>query len=113
AHRWAAPWRSLDRVGRRVARATRVAGIRSWFVQRHIRPRDRRREFGALESVPGSGDRSCGSWRGSVTAPWLPETWRAQLPSLERLHEGWQPVPRWALIVACAFYGSFILQALR
>jgi hypothetical protein len=43
----------------------------------------------------------------------LPETWTERLPFLEPLEEEWRPVPRAALIVACAFYGLFLWQAAR
>ena len=41
----------------------------------------------------------------------VPETWTERLPVLEELEGGWQPVPPAALVVACAFYGLFLLQA--
>ena len=40
----------------------------------------------------------------------VPETWTERLPVLEELEGGWQPVPLAALVVACAFYGLFLLQ---
>lgn len=43
----------------------------------------------------------------------IPETWTERLPVLEQLGGGWQPVPLAAVIVACAFYGLFLLQAAR
>jgi hypothetical protein len=43
----------------------------------------------------------------------LPDTWTERLPFLEPLEEEWRPVPRAALIVACAFYGLFLWQAAR
>jgi len=43
----------------------------------------------------------------------VPDTWVERFPFLEPLEEGWQRVPLAALIVACAFYGLFLLQAAR
>lgn len=41
----------------------------------------------------------------------MPDTWTERFPFLEPLQEGWQRVPLAALIVACTFYGLFLLQA--
>ena len=41
----------------------------------------------------------------------VPETWTERFPFLEPLEEGWQRVPIAALVVACAFYGLFLMQA--
>ena len=41
----------------------------------------------------------------------LPESWTERLPFLEAFEEDWQPVSRPVLIVACVFYGIFLLQA--
>lgn len=41
----------------------------------------------------------------------VPDTWTERFPFLEPLEEGWQRVPLAALIIACAFYGLFLLQA--
>lgn len=41
----------------------------------------------------------------------VPDTWAERFPFLEPLEEGWQRVPLAALIIACAFYGLFLLQA--
>ena len=43
----------------------------------------------------------------------VPDTWVERFPFLEPLEEGWQRVPIAALIVACVFYGLFLLQALQ
>jgi hypothetical protein len=43
----------------------------------------------------------------------LPDTWTERLPVLEPLEADWQPVPRAALLLACAFYALFLLQAAR
>jgi hypothetical protein len=43
----------------------------------------------------------------------LPESWTERLPVLETLEEDWKPVPRAFLIIACAFYLIFLLQAAR
>ena len=43
----------------------------------------------------------------------VPDTWTERFPFLHPLEEGWQRVPLAALIVACAFYGLFLLQAAR
>jgi hypothetical protein len=43
----------------------------------------------------------------------LPESWTERLPILERLEEDWQPVPRWALILAVAFYAIILLDVGR
>ena len=43
----------------------------------------------------------------------VPDTWLERFPFLEPLEEGWQRVPIAALIVACVFYGLFLLQALQ
>jgi len=40
----------------------------------------------------------------------LPYTWVERFQFLEPLEERWQKVPLAALIVACAFYGLFLLQ---
>ena len=41
----------------------------------------------------------------------VPDSWIERFPFLEPLEEGWERVPLAALIVACAFYGLFLLQA--
>jgi hypothetical protein len=41
----------------------------------------------------------------------VPDTWVERFPFLEPLEDGWQRVSVAALIVACAFYGLFLLQA--
>jgi len=41
----------------------------------------------------------------------MPEAWIERLPLLARARTPWRPVPAVALIVACAFYGLFLLQA--
>jgi hypothetical protein len=43
----------------------------------------------------------------------VPESWTERLPVLESLEEDWQPTPRAAFVVACAFYVLFLLQAAR
>jgi len=43
----------------------------------------------------------------------VPDTWVERFPFLEPLEEGWQRVPLAGLIVACAFYGLFLLQAMH
>ncbi len=43
----------------------------------------------------------------------LPETWTERLPLLEPLEDEWRPVSRVVLLIACAFYGLFLLQAAR
>lgn len=43
----------------------------------------------------------------------LPETWTERLPFLETLEEDWKRVPRAILIIACAFYVLFLIQAAR
>jgi hypothetical protein len=43
----------------------------------------------------------------------MPEAWIERFPLLARAREGWQPVPVAALVLACAFYGLFLLQAAR
>jgi len=43
----------------------------------------------------------------------LPETWTQRLPFLEPLEDEWRPVSRVVLVIACAFYGLFLLQAAR
>lgn len=43
----------------------------------------------------------------------LPESWTDRLPALEVLEDDWQPVPRAVLIVAAAFYLSFLSEAAR
>jgi len=43
----------------------------------------------------------------------LPDTWTERLPMLEPLEEDWHRVPLWALILACAFYGLFLMEAAR
>ena len=41
----------------------------------------------------------------------LPDSWTERLPFLEAFEDDWQPVSRAVLIVACVFYGIFLLQA--
>jgi len=41
----------------------------------------------------------------------VPYRWIERFPFLEPLEEGWERVPLAALIVACGFYGLFLLQA--
>jgi hypothetical protein len=41
----------------------------------------------------------------------LPESWSDWLSLPESLEDPWRPVPQRVLIVACAFYGLFLLQA--
>ncbi len=41
----------------------------------------------------------------------VPDSWIERFPFLEPLEEGWERVPLAALIVACGFYGLFLLQA--
>lgn len=41
----------------------------------------------------------------------VPDTWIERFPFLEPLEDAWQRVPLAVLIVACAFYGLFLLQA--
>jgi len=43
----------------------------------------------------------------------LPEMWTERLPFLEPLEDEWRPVSRVVLVIACAFYGLFLLQAAR
>jgi hypothetical protein len=43
----------------------------------------------------------------------IPATLTERLPFLEPLEDDWRPVPRAVLIIACAFYGLFLLQAAR
>ncbi len=43
----------------------------------------------------------------------LPDSWTERLPILERLEEDWQPVPRWALTLALAFYAIILLDVGR
>jgi hypothetical protein len=42
---------------------------------------------------------------------YLPEAWTERFPFLEPLEERWKTVPIAALVVACLFYGLFLLQA--
>jgi len=49
----------------------------------------------------------------AVPAMRVPDTWVERFPFLEPLEEGWQRVPLAALLVGCAFYGLFLLQAAR
>ena len=41
----------------------------------------------------------------------VPYSWIERFPFLETLEEGWERVPLAGLIVACVFYGLFLLQA--
>jgi hypothetical protein len=43
----------------------------------------------------------------------LPDTWTKRYQLLARLEADWDPVSRGVVIVACAGYGLFILQAVR
>ncbi len=43
----------------------------------------------------------------------LPETWNDRVSFLAPLADNWRPVTRRVLIVACAFYGLFLLQLTR
>jgi hypothetical protein len=43
----------------------------------------------------------------------LPATWTARFPWLARLSDDWQPVSRRTLLIACAFYGLFLVQIAR
>jgi hypothetical protein len=43
----------------------------------------------------------------------LPDSWTERLPILERLEDDWQPIPRWALILAIAFYALILLDVAR
>jgi hypothetical protein len=43
----------------------------------------------------------------------LPDSWKQRLRFLERLESDWHPVPRAALIIACAFYIWFLWDAGR
>lgn len=44
---------------------------------------------------------------------YFPETWTERLPVLEVLEEEWGTVPRAVLVIASAFYLSFLFQAAR
>jgi len=43
----------------------------------------------------------------------LPDNWTERLPFLETLEEDWKPVARPILLIACAFYALFLIQAAR
>ncbi len=43
----------------------------------------------------------------------LPDTWTERLPILEPLEDDWRSVPLAVLVLACAFYALFLLQAAR
>lgn len=43
----------------------------------------------------------------------MPSGWTRRFPALERLEEGWQPVPRGVLIGASVGYSLFLFQAAR
>ena len=43
----------------------------------------------------------------------LPDTWAERFPVLEPLEDDWKRVPRAVLILACVFYGLFLIQAAR
>jgi hypothetical protein len=40
----------------------------------------------------------------------LPDSWTERLPILERLEDDWREIPRWALILALAFYAIILLD---
>jgi hypothetical protein len=43
----------------------------------------------------------------------IPQTWIERAPLLERIHEPWRPLPRWAVGAWLAFYTLFLYQLAR